>query len=323
MSDRDIVDLRLSDITVSHNPRNPARQLSVNLLGEGFPEGTKILDLVHKLALSDDPHDRERFVELMEKYEWRDPQTGDIDPESIVELAKSLLMRQIEPIMVRDFRVLDRAATEANGSNVYVTRYGLVVGERRTIATAYNYAKSGVPAVVRGVVVKLTVGDAEELAWAENRRRKQPTELEVGEYFHAQLERRRNGPPHPKTGKKWTMKQVAEEMREDYQDFRRKEALHYLDEPTKRRLEAGLIGVTVAVQKALVLKSGKPDATPIEDRRQHRRRVLTLREVEALFDKTSRAKTTYLQALADVMSIDLETAIRESDARLAESSEAA
>lgn len=317
MSDT-ILELDLHLITVSHNPRNPIRHLSRNLQGEGFPEGTTALDLVHTLALSEDLADRARFVKLMEKYEWLDPITDDIDPESLVEVANSIRdTRQIQPIMVRDFRTLDRVTTATVGNNVYVTRYGLVVGERRTVAAAYNYAKYGTPAVIRGTVEKLTVAAAGELAWAENRRRKQPTALEVAEYFHTQLEEYRAGPVNPATGKRWTMKQVSEKLQEDYQEFRRYEALHFLPEADKRRLDMGLVGVTAAINKALKLKSGGGDS-PIQDRKTERRRVMTLREVEGLFDQTSRAKTTYLQALADVMGIPLETATTESDGRLAE-----
>lgn len=309
MSNKEIVGINLNDIHVTHNPRCPVRNLMANLgeetfKGEPFPENTRPLDLVRNLALSDNAEDRAEFVRLIEKHEWRDA-NGEIDPESVVELAASLAHCQIEPIMVRRYTALQ--------DGVHQQRFGVIVGERRVIATAYNYAKHGIAPVVQGTIVRMTLESASTLAWEENRRRKAPSDMEVARYFHALLEERK-GEINPETGRKWTMRQVAMSIHEDYQEFRRHEALVYLPEGDQRRLEAGLVGKSAAIEKALKIKMGKEDE-PIDDKKTNRRRVMTLREVETLFDQTDLENTTYLQALADVMEIPLRTAVAESKRR--------
>lgn len=192
-------------ITVSHNPRNPARRLLVNLPGEAYkgeqynPETTP-LELARRLALSDDPADRAEYVRLLELYEWKSPADGIINPESLVALAESLRKKQIEPIMVRDFR--------SKGSDgEYHTRYGIVVGERRFLATCYLFAKYGEPNAIIASIASMTLAQAGDLAWEENRRRANMTDMEVARYFHAQVQESK-GKVNPTTGRKVTVASI-------------------------------------------------------------------------------------------------------------------
>ena len=299
----------LNKIIVSHNPRCPASGLVENLEGEGFPNITP-LQLVHRLALSESADDRAVFVRLMEKYEWK--KDGEVDPESIVALAESRYKDgALQPIVVRRFTNFE--------NNQHIEKYGLVVGERRTLSQAYLHCKYDVKPEIVGTIVRMSVSDAIHLAWAENRHRKPPTLVETAEYFHAAWESRK-GLVNPKTGRKWTIKQVAEAENEEYQEFRRCEALAvYLTDAEKAKLNSGRIGKIAAQNIASKRKKGNKEES-IPSKKTERRRVKTLKQVEDEFDAAYRKHTGYISALAWVMGIDVEVAIKESDKRILDKS---
>ena len=120
-----ILQVSLSQITTSHNPRRPCPVLQDSLTKEGYENYTP-LRLVHELALSDDAAKKAEFCRLIETYE------GETVNDGIVNLAKSRAGIELQPIVLRDFR------SQKDGA--YVTRYGVVCGERRVLAAAYNHA---------------------------------------------------------------------------------------------------------------------------------------------------------------------------------------
>lgn len=315
MADRTILSVALASITVSHNPRNPTQALSDALEKEGYADKT-VLDLVHELALSDDAAKRAEFCRLLETYE------GEAVPDGIVNLAKSRANSEIQPILLRDFRSKD--------GDAYVTRYGVVAGERRTLAAAYNFAKHGLPAVIGAVVRKLTVAEAYDLAVEENAQRRPMTALEYGRIFAGY-----RNEINPATGKKWSLKEIAEKLHLDYQFVRGREALTHLPENEQRRLESGKANVTKAIAKGLSLKRGKKDDRPVEDKKEHRQRTLTVKQVQALVDVEAgrviddadlleaARRGGYIAALAAVLQQDVATVLAESAARREEAEELA
>lgn len=300
----------LAEITVSHNPRCPSLVLRAALEAEGHP-GKTFLNLVHELALSSDPAKKAEYCRLMEKYE------GEEIADGIVQLAISRAHMELQPIVLRDFRVKKTGDTPlAEGESEYLVRYGVVAGERRILACAYNHAKHGANPELSATVKKLTVDAAFNLAVEENLRRRQPNDMEYGRLFHNYREE-----INPDTGKNWILKDVARKLKLDYQFVRCREALVYLPETDQQKIETGSANITLAIKKGLALKNGKPSVIPV-NAALNRQRVMSLRQVQELFDKKSTeknsdaTKTAYLQALATVMNISYAVACKESEKRI-------
>lgn len=310
-SNNTLATITLARITISHNPRCPIPDLTQHREELGYDDWTA-MDFIHQLALSDDPTDRATFCKLIEKYE-NDPVDG------IIALAESRRQVEIQPINLR-----------AQHGSIDDRTYGVISGERRVIAAAYNYAKHNEPAEIEALVGKITVADGIDIAWEENRRRRQPSLMETAAYFHERMAVVK-GTKNEATGRNWTMKDVASAVREDYQEFRRTEALVYLPEGDQKRLNAGTLGKVNAMEKALRIKSGKA-SQPADDKKTDRRRVGTLKQVEAMFDGYREKQsirtmdspggpvvlaniTGAMQALAAVMGITVAVANRESTKR--------
>ena len=267
----------------------------------------KPLEMIHELALSPDADKRKAFAELIEKHE-----------PSIVSLAASRDQDEIEPIMLRSFRVKLPTTGE------YVERYGVVVGERRIIAAAYSYARNGggeIP-TIGAVVRKLTVDEAFDLAVAENAHRIAPTPVEEGRVFKQYRER-----TNPATGKNYSLLEISKLLNLEYQYVRTREALTYLSESDQRRVETGKLGIVAASTKGFAIKNGEDADDDLPDKKKKRDRSMNLAEVQKLFDSSRNrfsiddtAKVAYahayLEALAAVMMISLDAAIKQSDKRI-------
>jgi len=294
MATHQIVTVSLRSITTSHNPRRPCAKLQDALAAEGY-ENYSMLDLVHELALSDDPDKRAEFCRLIETYDGAEISDG------LVSLAKSRAENEIQPILLRDFR-------SKNKNDEYETRYGVVAGERRCLAAAYNYAKHGIEPSLGAQIRKLTVAEAYDLAVEENAQRRPMSDMEYGRIFAGY-----RSETNPKTGKKWSLKEIALKLNLDYQFVRGREALTFLSDSEQQKLDSGKtcgIGLTKAIVKGLALKRGRASDADVSSK-PHRQRTLNLAETQALFDKSyeSSANASYLQALADVMQVSLDEAI--------------
>lgn len=329
--------ISLSHITVSHNPRNAFPGLSLTAGTYTLPLDKEVadkvaeipyhqpgdgathlipftpLEIIHAWALSLEPEKHQRFCDLIEKYE-----------PSVVQLAASRLQDEIEPVILRSFRV---KVPGQNGEHEYIERYGIVAGERRIMAAAYNYAKHG-PAEGRDVVLeptvgaicrKLTVDEASDLAFAENAQRLEPSAMDYARYFHDYTQR-----TNESTGRHFNLREIAAILHMDYQFVRGREALAYLSDEDKARLEAGKLNVTDSIKKGLAIKQGK-DGKELADKKDGRRRALNLAQIESLFDdkwenhngeRGDEYDSGYFQALADVMGLSRSAAIAESKKRI-------
>lgn len=308
--ERKVDRISLDRIVVSHNPRNPIRSLSSHLDEETTP-----LSLIHDMALSDDMDQVSKFVEMMETHEQA---TTDDDPEEkrhgIVALALSRIKEEIQPVVVRPFSRKNAETGE------HETFYGMIAGERRVLAAAYAWAKkrlgdenfSKAKPSVGAIVRRMTVDDAFELAVEENAQRLDMTPLEYGEIFHQYREK-----VNPDTGKKYNLQQIAKKLDLDYQFVRRREALVFLSDKDKERLNEGKIGLSKAIEIGLQLKSGKK-ADEIEEKKNVRHKALTLKQLQVVFDKSREESEDFLRGLAIAMQIELDVAISESDRRLNE-----
>lgn len=315
-----IKQIRLTDITVSHNHRDPAPNLTAAFVGESVAKddnGTavplSVIEFIHQYALSEYDDKRERFCTLLERYE----NTG---PQDIVPLANSRRQNELQPVYLRSFNTISEGE--------HVSRYGIIAGERRILAAAYNYAKHGERPTIGATTAKMTPDKATDLALEENLKRRAPSDLEYGRYFREYKNR-----TNPDTGKNFTLVNIADKLGLPYQFVRTREALTYLSDAEKYRLEmadrdsnAPRVNLTAAIYKGLAIKGGKAaDAEAIKDRKDNRQRVMTLAEVQKLFDSVingtepnndAEKAGAYLRALAAVMKIRFEDARQESHARI-------
>lgn len=290
--------LNLVDFTVCHNPRRPVPGLQDNFAKEGYENYTP-MQFAHELGLSEDEEKRNKFVELVEKYES--------EPRGLVDLASSRRSEAIQPITVR--------VASRKGGHVH---YALVAGERRYLAGVYNYAKHGDKPVIDAIVKNINLDESADLALDENLNRLDMTELEIAEAIRAKRQR-----INPDTGKRFTLREIArvwpyggKELSARYQFIRGREALNYLSDKDKDRLCRGTLGVTKAVQMGFDLKKGKSVESP-KDSDGSRRRSMNLTEIRALFDATDPKNTERLQTLAEVMKMTLAEAKEESKERKA------
>lgn len=306
--------INLDRIFITHNPRSPAKNLQDAVEQMEEYKNWQCIDLVRNLALSEKPEDRAKYVELIETYE-----SGE---REIVELAASRRKGEAAPVLLRAYTVVNKE------NNNKEERYSVISGERRVLAAAYNHAKHDDKPVVSAIVRRISLAAAEDIAFDENHQRKPMTDLEIGEFIHKRWEHRKaqlkqgwekKGKPTKKPpfiG----LQEIADELGMEYQFALGREALHYLPEEEKKRLESGKIGYVTAKKMAMACKQGKtPDSVP--DAPDGRRRVKTLKQVEELFDN-NRQRKEYCEALADVMNVAYAKACKESDKRIKEKSAA-
>lgn len=304
----------LASITVSHNPRTSRRGLLEKFHEQG--------------AASQSSESRAEFVKYIQ----------DSHPD-IVELHGSIKTHGlIQAPVLRSFRAKPAGADE------YVERYGVAVGEGRVLAYAYEEALTGEPQTVRCRVEKLTVDEAFERGIAENIDRHDMNPVDLAEAIHEMLTLRKN----PATGKPYTLKELAERFKKSYWWVRDREAIFYLNDSQKNQClaywKAGRRNVTRFCtlgkeQKAKqtgepvdsndssdyttpsenlpstaqpITEQGGQEKTEIQVEPERRRRVITLKEVVALFDATPLENVERLRALSEVMGIsqDAEESLR-------------
>lgn len=339
----------LSNIVISYNIRNPAKgifdevkfitkhedgreeetveyeiseKLHTSLVEEGVIEDAEVskrlrpMDLMHALALSDDSVKQAAFLKIIEENESY--------PHGLKQLADDRSVEdghgELEPVLLREIR----GKTDTN--------FGVVGGERRTLAAAYNYLKRGQKPTVGAIVKKITVAEAKEQAFQENFSRKEMTEVEIGRYLHSWTNQ-----INPATGKYFSLREIAEREQLDYQYVRGRSALMELTETEQRALAEGRIGLTAAINKGLTRRTakGRGDAEDslaekeegaIPEKKVKRDRVLTMKEVQEYYDNyriendeksNTEEYKSHLSALAYVMQKEFEVAEKESDARFA------
>lgn len=283
-----IQSIKLESITVSHNPRWPIRNLQIM--------GYDPIRMIHDYALSKEKEKQDHFVELIESHE----------PE-IVALATDLLDCQIMPVLLRN-----------NGTklvnDVPVTRYGLVDGERRFLAMAYNKAKHGKPNFIDAKIKKLTVDEAEDIAIRANLHRSDMMVFEKARIYDDMA--RKN---------QISLAEVARRLNMDYHTLYNDAVLVRLPAERKQQLIKleieGKLNVVAARKEALKSipqqNANGEDATVKKDNKS--RGIMKLKEVRNLFDSIKMADLTdeylngRLEALAEVMLLSVDEAIKLSD----------
>lgn len=339
----------LGNIVGAENPRNEPENL--------YRQGYKLIDpsdpdhsILH-MALSDDIDTVRSVVALFEEYENTttgesvDIPIGDdnLDQgdykddnslvmrkrQSIVGLAHSLAIFQVQPILVRK-----------KGEHNFV----IVAGCRRTAATAYLHAKSrlqvqdGVegakpfPPSIKATETKLTGDAAWEAAVFENMGREDFSPLQMGMVIYGYTQR-----VNPATGKNWTVREagshlglkpgtarnvhaIAMPRTDDEVDEKGKVVKkgRGLTDDDRIALATGKKGYAWAYKKALGEGMYNPRiAKGNSVGTQTRGKVMPLRKIQALFDATAETNKERRQALAEVMGLTLDVAIKESDERIA------
>jgi ParB-like chromosome segregation protein Spo0J len=297
------IDLR--SICTSHNPRNPA----VGLRNGMDKEGYKVLSFIDlaQFGLSQDEKKRKEFCRFIETYET--------DHDGILFLATSRIGAEVQPILLRDYRALANPQPEGAEKPVYNRFFGIIAGERRYLAAVYNYAKNGTEPTIGAVVHKMTVEEAGKLAFMENIFRRNPTPLEVGEFLHEQRQK-----INPNTNENYKLGELAREFGLEYYTAAGREALAYLSEADKKKLLSNKLGLTNAIKKGSAIRRGEdPDAIDAPEKKNTRKRVLSLSAVRKMFDDGECVeppdRVGYRKALAAVMGLSYEEALAESQNR--------
>lgn len=274
-----------------------------------LPEGMTY-EKVIRLALGS-PEQKAEMVRLVNEHE---AETLRLNPKAhtIIMLAESILDNgQLQAIVVRQTGTVNRRDTDGNVIGEE-KRYGymVVLGGRRTLATAYLYALDLIAEpVVLGRQMKMTKEEAFDMSVAENFQRADMTEREIGECIVAYRER----------GMTWP--QVVEKMRRSEPTLRaaylivRPEAP---DAPTDlaEQVEAGTLTKGQAVQIA----TGQ---APLGDGGQRLfrtvRKTISVKSIEALIDATPRDEAGMIRitAFAETLGSTVDAEVKASDERLA------
>lgn len=293
--------IELEKITTSHNPRRPLRKIQ--------EMGLDPMVFCHEFGLSDDLEKRQHFIATIREHH----------PE-IERLAQSINAKsQLQPVIVRDFR------TSVDGG--YIEKYGIACGERRYIACVFQQALLGKPCPVIARVKSMTVDEAYWMGVDENLHREDMTEVEKGLIFAKYAEEHTLESEEvegeqvtkivprtdPDTQEPLPMTEVAKEFNVEYHMARGRAALATKLPPERMALyESGKLNLTDAIREAL----GEPSHRS-KPPRETRRTPLTMKQLEALFDATPNTPEMKLrrETLAEVMKLDMTTALAESEAR--------
>ena len=293
--------ISLELVTTSHNPRKPLPALQ--------DLGIDPMEFCHQFGLSDDPEKRQHFVETIREHH----------PEIVDTWDSYQTHEQIQPIILRDFR-----AQQEDGS--YLTRYGIACGERRYITCVYGQAVTGQPYPVRAIVKKMTVKEAYWMGAVENLLREDMSEVEKGQIFAAyakehtltsvtdadgntkqEVTERASDAQEP-----LPMTEVAKHFHRPYHFVRGRAALAtQLPQDRMQLYLSGKLNLTDAIKEAL--NDPTHVSKPPKERRSN---PLTMKQIQTLFDRTPRSNMVRLETLAEVMKLDLATALAESEARI-------
>jgi hypothetical protein len=319
-----VLEVPIASITTYDNPRNEPENLynlGYILLGdpsieECDPEETDPAKFVSLVHLAMDPDYCYQYVELIEEYESVNRKEEPMADQSIVELAHDIQeCGQLVPILLR------------KGPKGYVG----IDGGRRIAAILYLHAKSLVmraekhedapkrvwPLSVLATTDPCKQGEVFLRSLMVNLSRKNFSPLQEGKVYHEMLQQ-----INPATGKKWSMKDAAAELKVEYGTFRNREALwrphdadtgRGLTDTQRQKVADGEMGVTQAARKALgeshYAETGKPSGK--------RNAGIPLKQMQKLFDESADGNIERRQALAECMGITIKQAVKESDARVA------
>jgi len=308
-------------ITSSHNTRNPVPNLTIAGLVSDPKNPNDLpsaLELVHNLALSDNPEHRAEFVRLIDDYEGE----GLNSIKSLAEGGNNipgLRQMQIQPVCLTEYRIA-QVDPETGKRRV---RYRIVCGERRILAMAYLYAKYGEKFdVVRALVIRSTTDSARNIGIAENFLRRNPSPSEVA---YTYLALKQEGMKIADIAEMFYANNPRKTGSAAYQEVRSMLKLvsgaNKLSPERLAKLDNGDIGLTKAKREA----EGGQQAEP---KQYERRRTVGIRQAECLLDEAVVALDAadgdtagiegYIEACAAFMQFGtVEEAVEQSRARLA------
>ena len=268
-----------------------------------------------------------KFVELMEENEGTpDRKENPGAEQSIIELAQDLRdFGQFYPVLIHFI----------NGG------LRLIDGGRRVAAKLYWYAKARLdrhdkleecewPIThlnLNAINAKnIKKDDVMRIAALVNLSRKQFTPIQEGRMYWDMCQQ-----TNPETGKKFKMNEAAAELHVQYSTFRNRLALAMPFEPAKKdgdgivvkpakglndndrlKLQQGKITLTAAMRKALGENYHSADEAP----KKKRSGVMTLKEIQKLYDDTPEKKVEIRTLLAKIMGLTPTQAGRESEHRI-------
>jgi len=311
--------MKLERITGSSNPREETDEIykhGYKLTTSETDENGDPLGII-QLATSADIDHAKKLVDLMNECE----STGE---NSIVSLATDIMERgQLQTIAVRDTK-------RKNGT------FDLIFGGRRTAAVAYAYAlsrtqvengerKKSIEPIVRVELYRVNEDEAFDMSVRENILRKDFTPFEEGKIYAQYRERRvplfeKNGDPKidPKTGeqktRKMSFKDVGKKFGKHEATVRNHAILTEATPEQRQKVEDGKMTLT-GLTKKLLGEEHYNDGSRVEKKR----RALTLKQIQKLFDLTCEGDSENverLSALAECMQISLDDALAEADDRI-------
>ncbi len=289
----------LECVTVSYNVRGVLPRLDA----AGFPYARLL-----KMSIGT-TEERAEFVRLVEEHE---AETARLNPKAhtVIELAYSIMDRgQLQPIVVRQLGTSQRR--DETGDKMEGMKYGyaIIMGGRRTLATAYLHACGLADPVVLARQVKVTKEEARDMSVAENLQRQPFSDAEMGEIVASYRDE----------GRTWG--EIVRVLRRSEQCLRdcyiliRPEAI---DAPTDlaQQVEAGIITKGQAVQ---IAKGQSSLGDGGERLFKAVRKALAVKDIEALIDATPRegeAHLARLTAFAEVLNEAVEASVLASDGRI-------
>lgn len=341
-------------ITTTYNPRDVFTALhkeengGLTLVDPKHPERSALHLATDDIRHGNGPH---KLVCLM--FEHENDREGD--DGCLCSLAESLAVRQIQPCTVR--RIGKHANHTVNfglvaGGRRMAAR-ALLVAISRLVHAKFPDNEDGTPvpsygpdqfpkaacrlvetiqkmkpfkAEIEATQVECSALDAFDLAVRENKNRKPFNPVEDGKIYTDYLAMidPRTITDECKEGKKFNLKSLATYLGEEYQHVRGRHALysHYPEEKRQRVIDKK-INLTHAIQEALATKSGSdngPDGNG--NKAKTRKNLLSRQRVETLFDD-HREEPAALMVLSQVMQVEFDQAITDSDERLKTRNEAA
>jgi ParB-like chromosome segregation protein Spo0J len=267
-----------------------------------FEDGEEEMRSLLHMALSENKEHAERYVELINEYESVDRNEYPDAPQSIVELAEDITRYgQIVPAILK----------ETKGG------YTLLDGARRMAAIMYlhckdrlNNSKSPYKPVLLAVTTDVDQSQLLPISFVLNNGRKNMTALQEGKYYHEMRQQ-----VNPKTKKKYTLKEISEEVGVLYNTVRGREALFHkphmkrdlrtgdmkqvgLTEEEREKVRAGEKSITWAMRKALGESQAHARAGEPPKNSKDKIKPLTRKEMESLFDKSGDAAKDFKRAIA-------------------------
>lgn len=291
--------------------------------------GHSYINLI-RLAISNDPAERKKFVDLVDEHESTPRKEGEMTVQSLAES-----IRANGQLQVVNVQQLGTSQHKDSDGQVLGMKYGyaIMAGNHRTAALAYLFAKYGFvlgsnpkqsKPFVRAVLIRADKEKAGEISMEENFQRKPLDDAEVGQHVAEFLE---NG---------WTYERIVERYGRSVSYYKNCLALYKpIDGVDGGALMDKLRRKEITKAEAVATASGKapaPSRTPkamrasvsgdaaTNSRTGPVRKALAVSAIEKLIDETPHdgalKNVWFIKGLAAALGTDYDAEIQASDARI-------